>query len=124
MSSAQRDAGLAIRRKVLGSEHVSRSMEPTDKYVQPVQDLVNEFAWGAIWTREGLPVQTRSLITIAMLVAMGREAELRRHIGGALRGGCSPDEVFEVLLHAMPFCGFPASLAGMRALREVLAEQK
>ena len=121
MSSERYEEGMAIRREVLGADHVEQAMQATDKYVQPLQDLINEFAWGSIWTREGLTTRTRSLLTIAMLVALGREPELRRHIAGALRIGCTADEVFEVLVHAIPFCGFPASLAAVRAFREVLA---
>src|SRR5215472_10120351 len=94
------DEGLAVRREVLGAEYVDQSMAAADDFTRPLQELVTEYCWGAIWTRPGLPRRTRSLINLAMLTALNRPHGVRLHLRGALRNGCTKDEVMEVLLQA------------------------
>lgn len=110
MSNEKRDAGLATRREVMGDEFVDRELNNASDFTQPMQDLVMEQAWGTVWTRDGLPKSTRSLITIAMLAALKAPNELKGHVRGALRNGCSVEEIQEVLLHAMAYCGAPRVL--------------
>lgn len=116
------EAGLAVRRKVLGDEHVDRSLRQTSDFSQPVQELVTEYCWGVIWTRDGLPLQTRSLINIAMLTALGRNHELGLHIRGALRNGVTREEIREVLLQTAIYVGVPASLESHRVAERVFSE--
>jgi len=119
------DAGLAVRREVLGPEYVDRALAEADDFTGPLQELVSEYCWGAIWTRPELPRKTRSLVNLAMLTALNRPHELKLHVRGALRNGCTRDEIREVLLQAAIYCGVPAAIDGFRAAREVLdAEPK
>ena len=116
------DAGLAVRRSVLGRRYVDESMRTADELTRPLQELVTEYCWGAVWTRPGLPRKTRSLLNLAMLTALNRPHELRLHVRGALRNGCSRDEIMETLLQAAIYCGVPAAIDSFRIAREVLAE--
>jgi 4-carboxymuconolactone decarboxylase len=116
--------GLEVRRAVLGDKHVSRSLEKSDPFTQEFQDLVTRHAWGEIWTRPGLPRHTRSLITLAMLIALNRGDEFRLHIRGALNNGVTRDEIKELLLQAAVYCGVPAANSAFHAAEEVLAEQE
>jgi 4-carboxymuconolactone decarboxylase len=116
------EAGLKVRREVLGDEYVNRSMQQADDFTRPFQELVSEFCWGSIWTRPGLPRRTRSLLNIAMLTALNRPHEVRLHLKGALNNGCSREEIREVLLQAAVYCGVPAALDGFRIAREVFKE--
>jgi len=116
------DAGLAVRRSVLGRRYVDESMRTADEFTRPLQELVTEYCWGAVWTRPGLPRKTRSLLNLAMLTALNRPHELRLHVRGALRNGCSRDEIMETLLQAAIYCGVPAAIDSFRIAREVLAE--
>jgi 4-carboxymuconolactone decarboxylase len=116
------DAGLETRRQVLGDAHVDRSMSNADPLASQLQELVTEFAWGAVWTRNELPRATRSLLTIALLTAGSHHDELRVHVGGALRNGCTPSEVAEVITHTAVYCGMPAALSAMRVAVSALAE--
>jgi 4-carboxymuconolactone decarboxylase len=113
-------AGDAIRRRVLGDAHVDRSREAATPFTRPLQDLVTEYCWGAIWTRPGLPPATRSLLNIAMLTALGKPDELRLHVRGAINNGCTVDEVQEVLLQAAVYCGVPAALEATRHAQRAL----
>ena len=122
MSEDRYAAGLEARRAVLGDDYVDAALAATDELGRDLQELVTEFGWGAFWTRPGLDRPTRSLVTVAMLTALGREHELRLHLRGALRNGCSREQLVELLLHAVPYCGFPAAIDAFRTLREVLAE--
>lgn len=115
-------AGMAVRRAVLGDEHVDRSLNNADDFDRPMQEFVTEHCWGTVWTRPGLDRRTRSLINIAMLTALRQRNELQLHVRGALNNGCTEDEIREVLLQAMVYCGAPAGLDATRAVREVLAE--
>ena len=114
--------GLQIRRDVLGAEHVDRSIAEVSDFVRPVQELVTEYCWGAIWSRPGLPRTTRSLLNIAMLTAMNRSHELGLHIRGALTNGVTPEEIQEVLLQAAIYLGVPAALEAFRIADAILKE--
>ena len=116
------DEGLAMRRSVLGRRYVDESKRTADEFTRPLQELVTEYCWGAVWTRPGLPRKTRSLLNLAMLTALNRPHEVRLHVRGALRNGCSRDEIMETLLQAAIYCGVPAAIDSFRIAREVLAE--
>jgi 4-carboxymuconolactone decarboxylase len=112
--------GMLVRRAVLGDAHVDRALAGRSDFTAELQDLITRHAWGEIWARPGLPRRTRSLVTVAMLVALDRPEELRLHLGGALRNGVTRDELKEVLLQAAIYCGVPAANAAFRAAEEVL----
>lgn len=114
-------SGLEVRRAVLGDAHVDRTLSQRTELDEEFQDLLTRYAWGEIWARPGLPRGTRSLLTLGILVALGREEELRMHLGAALRNGVSREEIREVLLHAAVYCGLPAANAAFRVAAEVLA---
>jgi 4-carboxymuconolactone decarboxylase len=115
------ERGLAIRKEVVGAEYVERSMAQADEFTAPLQDLVTEYCWGKVWGREGLSRATRSLLNVAMLTALNRPRELKLHVTGALRNGCSTEEIREVLLQAAIYCGVPAALDSFRSAREAIA---
>jgi 4-carboxymuconolactone decarboxylase len=117
-------AGLEARRGVLGDEHVDGALERTTVLTEEFQNLITRYAWGEIWTRPGLPRDVRSLVTIAMLVALGRETELALHVRGARNNGVSPDQIKEVLLQAAVYCGVPAAHAAFRVAERVLSESE
>lgn len=114
------EQGLAIRREVLGADYVERSMQAADEFTGPFQQLITEYCWGEIWTRDDLPRATRSLINIAMMTALNRPNELRLHVRGALTNGCTVDEIRGVLLQAAVYCGVPAALDAFRVAHEVI----
>lgn len=123
MTSEKFDAGLAVRREVLGEGYVDRSLAEADEFTQPLQELVTEYCWGEIWTREDLPRQTRSLLNIAMMTVMNRPHELELHLRGAFRNGCTMAQIREVLLQTAIYAGVPAAIDGFRIARRVLEEQ-
>jgi 4-carboxymuconolactone decarboxylase len=114
--------GLAVRRAVLGDEYVDGALANASSFSQPLQELVTEFCWGAVWTRDALPRKTRSLLNIVMLVALNRPHELRTHVKGALRNGCTREEIAEALLQAAVYAGVPAGVDGFRTASAALAE--
>jgi 4-carboxymuconolactone decarboxylase len=116
------DEGLAIRREVLGDAYVDRALAGSDAFGGPMQELVTEYCWGAVWGRPGLDRRTRSLLNLAMLSALDRPHELRVHLRGALNNGCTPEEIREVFLQVAIYCGVPAGVDAFRIAREVLAE--
>jgi len=116
------DAGLAVRRKVLGDAYVERSLERATDFTRPMQELVTEYCWGAIWTREGLPRETRSLINLAMLTALNRSHELAAHVRGALNNGVTREQIQEVLLQTAIYVGVPAALESFRVAESVFQE--
>ena len=116
------EQGMLVRRAVLGDAHVDRSLQERNEFNQDFQDLITRYAWGEIWTRPGLPRQTRSLITLAMMVALGRSAELRMHLKAALSTGVTREEIKEVLLQTAIYCGVPAAHSAFHIAEEVLAE--
>jgi 4-carboxymuconolactone decarboxylase len=117
------EAGLRTRGEVLGKEHVARSMENVSDFSRPMQELVTEYCWGAIWTRPGLERRTRSMLNIAMLTALNRSHELGVHVRGALTNGVTPEEIQEVLLQAAVYVGVPAALESFRIAEAVIAER-
>jgi len=119
MSNARYDAGMKARREVLGDAHVDRSLAQTDELMQPLQDLVTEYGWGAIWARPGLDRRTRSLINVGMLTALNRPHELQVHLKGAINNGCSREEIVEAALQTAVYCGMPAALDTMRHVKKV-----
>jgi 4-carboxymuconolactone decarboxylase len=114
--------GLAIRREVLGGDHVEKSLSAVSEFSQPVQEFVTEYVWGAVWSREGLPRATRSMINIAMLTALNRSHELAVHVRGALNNGVTAEEIREVLLQALVYVGAPAALESFRVADKVIKE--
>ncbi|MFL0807519.1 MAG: carboxymuconolactone decarboxylase family protein [Oceanobacter sp.] len=120
MSQEDKQAGLKVRREVMGDEFVDRALGNTTSLTEPLQDWINENAWGSTWQRDALPRNVRSLVTIAMLAALKSPTELKGHIRGALNNGCTPEEIREVLLHSIVYCGAPAAQEAFRAAAEVL----
>jgi 4-carboxymuconolactone decarboxylase len=120
----QHDQGMKVRREVLGDEHVDRAIEGTTPFTSDFQDLITRYAWGEIWARPGLDRRTRSCITLAALVALGREEELAMHVRAALRVGLTPDEIKEVLLHSAIYCGVPAANGAFAVAQRVLDEDQ
>jgi 4-carboxymuconolactone decarboxylase len=113
------EAGMKVRRAVLGDAHVDGTLAKRDEFNDAFQDLITRYAWGEIWSRPGLPRPTRSLITVVMLVALNREDELRMHLRGALKNGVSQEEIREALLQAAIYCGVPAANSAFRIAQEV-----
>ena len=124
MDQLRFEAGLKVRREVLGDEFVDKAMASANAFTQPLQDLLNENCWGTIWTREALPRRTRSLVTLAFLSALRATTELKTHVRGALRNGCTVEEIQEVLLQAAVYLGVPAGVEAFRAAREVIDSWK
>ena len=116
------EAGMKVRRAVLGDQHVDRAQAETDSFSAAFQDLITRYAWGEIWSRPGLPRGTRSLLTIAMMVALGRDEELRLHLRAAANNGVSREEIRETLLQCAIYCGVPAANHAFHIAAEVLAE--
>src|SRR6202171_3227582 len=117
------EMGMKLRREVLGDTHVDAAIAKRNIFGEAFQDLITRYAWGEIWSRPGLPRQTRSLITVAMLVALNREDEMRMHLHAALKNGVSQDEIREVLLQTAIYCGVPAANSAFRIAQEVLGEK-
>jgi 4-carboxymuconolactone decarboxylase len=116
--------GLGIRREVLGNDYVDRAQAKVNKFNGPFQEFITRYAWGEIWGRSGLTRRERSLITLAMLVALNREAEFRMHIRAAFRNGVTVEELRELLLQSGVYCGLPAANAAMQAAEEVISETR
>lgn len=117
------EEGMEVRRAVLGADHVERSLEQATSFGRPMQELVTEYCWGAVWTRDTLDRRTRSLLNLAMLTALNRGHELRVHLRGALNNGVTPHEIREALIQAAIYCGVPAAMEAFRAAEEVLAAE-
>lgn len=122
MSNPTYDKGLALRKEVLGTAHVERSLANADAFSKPLQDLVTEIGWGTFWSRPGLTRKERSLITLGVLTALGRPHELAVHVKGAINNGCSPEEIREALIHVACYAGFPGTLDAMRTAKATLEE--
>jgi len=117
------EMGMKIRREVLGDAHVDAAIAKRNAFSEAFQELITRYAWGEIWTRPGLPRQTRSLITVAMLVALNREEELRLHLRAALRNGATQEEIRETLLQSAIYCGVPAANSAFRIAHEIFSEK-
>lgn len=116
------ERGLAIRKSVLGAEYVDKSLAAADDFNMPLQRLVTEYCWGACWGREGLSKKTRSLLNVAMISSLNRNHELKMHVKGAIRNGCTKEEIREVLLQVAIYCGVPAAVDSFRVAKEALSE--
>ena len=124
MSDSPYDDGMAVRREVLGDEHVDRAVERTTEFTAPFQDFITRYAWGAVWGRDGLDRRTRSAVTLAVLTALGREHEIAMHVRAALRNGLSAAEIGEILLHTSVYAGVPAANRAFAIADEVLAQER
>ncbi len=117
------DKGMKVRREVLGSEYVDKSMASATSFTRDFQQFVTQYCWGEIWNRPGLARRDRSLLNLAMLTALNRPHELKLHVAGAINNGVTPSEVKEVFLQAAIYCGVPAALDSFGAAKEVFAEK-
>ena len=115
-------AGMTVRRAVLGDAHVDRSLANRNAFSEEFQELITRYAWGEIWTRPGLPRHTRSLIAVALMVALNRGDELRLHLRAAANNGVSRDEIKETLLQCAIYCGVPAANSAFHLAQELFAE--
>jgi 4-carboxymuconolactone decarboxylase len=116
------EKGLEIRTAVLGESYVKNAMEEVDEFSVPLQDLVTEYCWGAVWGRDGLPLKTRSMLNVAMLAVMNRPQELRTHVKGAITNGVTRDEIREILMQVAIYGGVPAAVDSFRIARAALDE--
>ena len=117
-------AGLITRTQVMGAEFVDCAFGNATDYTQPMQEFITRNAWGNVWQRPGLDLKTRSLVTVAMLTALGKQHELKGHVRGALNNGATPEELREVMLHATVYCGFPTAIDAFRTVAEVVEGAK
>ncbi len=115
--------GMQVRRSVLGNKHVDDAEAQKGDFDAEFQDLITRYAWGEIWNRPGLPRRARSLLTIALMVALNRGEELRLHLRAAANNGVTAEEIREVLLHCAVYCGVPAANAAFHAAKEILGDQ-
>jgi 4-carboxymuconolactone decarboxylase len=122
MDKAVFERGMEIRKSVLGKEFVEKSFAAADDFNRPLQELVTEYCWGAVWGREELPKKIRSMLNLAMISALNRPHELKMHVKGALRNGVSREEIREVLLQVAIYCGVPAAVDSFRIAREAFTE--
>jgi 4-carboxymuconolactone decarboxylase len=113
-------AGLTTRSQVMGPAYVDRALGTATEYTMPMQEFITANAWGNVWQRPGLELKTRSLITVAMLAAQGKQHELKAHVRGAIHNGATPEELREVMLHATVYCGFPTAIDAFRSVTEVV----
>ena len=116
------DMGMTTRKAVLGDEHVLRSMRSADDFTRDMQELVIQYCWGDVWNRQGLDRRARSMLNLAMMVALNRPHELALHVRGAIRNGVTKDEIKEIFLQAAVYCGVPAGIDAFRTAKQVLDE--
>jgi len=119
-----RDKGLKLRREMLGREAVDARMKALGDFGEPLQDIINAYAYGDVWSRPALPLATKSLAMIAMMAATGRANELRVHVKGALANGCTAEQIQDILLLVAMYCGIPAANEAHRVALEVLGERE
>jgi 4-carboxymuconolactone decarboxylase len=124
MNDPTHEAGMAVRRQVLGDAHVDAALAGTTEFTAPFQDLAVRFAWGTVWTRDGLDRRTRSCVTLAVLTALHCHEELAMHVRAARRNGLSAAEISEVLLHTAVYAGLPAANAAYAVAQRTLAEEE
>jgi 4-carboxymuconolactone decarboxylase len=122
MNKEMFDKGLAIRKSVIGAEFVDKALATADDFNMPLQELVTEYCWGAVWGREGLTKKMRSLLNVAMLGTLNRPNELKVHVKGAIRNGATKEEIRETLLQVAIYAGVPAAVDSFRLAKEALAE--
>lgn len=123
MSDDLDPAGLDIRRTVLGDDHVDAALSRATPFTAPFQEFITRYAWGGVWTRDGLDRRTRSVITLSVLTALGRENEIALHVRGALRNGLTADEIAELLIHTSVYAGVPAANAAFAIAQRVIEEE-
>ena len=116
----QFDKGLTTRTQVMGEDFVNKALGGATDFTQPMQEHITAKAWGDVWQRPGLELKTRSMITVAMLIAMGKQHELKGHVRGALNNGVTPAELQEILLHAAVYCGVPSAVEAFRTAAQVV----
>jgi 4-carboxymuconolactone decarboxylase len=116
--------GRRVRGEVLGEAHVERAIDDASAFSRPMQDLVTEYCWGHVWARPGLPRRERSLLNLGMLTALNRSHELGVHARGAIRNGCTPEEIQETLLQAAIYCGVPAAMEAFRVVEAAITDQQ
>ncbi len=116
------DKGLEIRKSVLGAEFVEAAFKAADDFTKPMQELVTEYCWGAVWGREGLSKKTRSMLNLAMISVLNRPHELRLHIAGALKNGVTRDEIREIFMQVAIYAGVPAGVDSFRQAKDVFAQ--
>ena len=114
------DKGLSTRKQVMGEAFVDNALSGVTDFTRPIQEHITAKAWGDVWQRPGIDLKTRSLITVAMLTALGKQHELKGHLRGALNNGATPAELQEVLLHAAVYCGVPTAVEAFRTAAEVI----
>ncbi|MFI2557033.1 carboxymuconolactone decarboxylase family protein [Nocardia farcinica] len=119
-----RESGLRVRREVVGAEYVARAFADADAFTRPLQELVTDYCWGAVWARPELARRERSMITLAMLTVLGRPTELATHVRGALTNGVTPDEIREVLLQTAVYAGVPAAVEAFRVAAPIVEEHR
>jgi 4-carboxymuconolactone decarboxylase len=125
MDERQRyEQGMKTRRVVLGDAHVDATLKNKNEFTDAFQDFLTRYAWGEVWSRPGLPKETRSMLTLAMLVALNRPDELRMHLRAALKIGVTREQIQEVLLQSALYCGLPAANSAFHMAKEVIAEQR
>ena len=122
MASDAYEAGLAVRKQVLGSEYVDNSINNADAFTKKLQDFVTEYAWGTVWQDETIDKKTRSMINVALLAGLPRHEELRLHLKGALNNGVSKEEIAAILLHIGVYAGAPCAVSGFKIAKEIFAE--
>jgi 4-carboxymuconolactone decarboxylase len=123
MSDELHDAGMEVRRAVLGDAHVDRAVANTTDFSRPFQELITEMAWGSVWTREGLDRRARSMITLAVLTTLRAEDELAMHVRAALRNGLTAEEIREVLMHTGIYAGVPQANTAIAIAQQVLKDE-
>ena len=123
MNDEMFEKGLIIRKEVLGAEYVEKSLANADDFTSPMQRLVSEYCWGAVWGREELPKKTRSMLNIAMLAVLNRPNEFKLHIRGALRNGVTKEEIREILLQVAIYAGVPAAIDSFKNAKEILEKE-
>ncbi|MET7372838.1 4-carboxymuconolactone decarboxylase [Micromonospora arida] len=121
--SERHEAGMTVRRQVLGDAHVDRAIAGTDEFTADFQDFITRYAWGEVWSRPGLDRRTRSCVTLAVLATLHHDEELAMHVRAALRNGLSPEEVAEVLLQVGVYAGVPAANRAFKVARETLRQE-
>ncbi|MBA2377173.1 MAG: 4-carboxymuconolactone decarboxylase [Rubrobacter sp.] len=119
----RREEGMKVRREVLGDAHVDRAVSRTTDFTADFQDFITRYAWGEVWTRPGLDRRTRSAVTLAATLALGKIEEFEMHVRAARRNGLTVDEIKEVILHSAVYCGVPAANAAFASAQKVLAEE-
>jgi 4-carboxymuconolactone decarboxylase len=121
--AARKEQGMAVRREVLGDEHVDRAVAGTTSFTEPFQDFITRYAWGEVWSRPGLSRPERSIVTLTALAALGREHELAMHVKAAVRNGLSAEQIGEVLLQVAVYAGVPAANRAFAIAQEALSAE-